>query len=353
MDDDAPELEITAGDRVFESDGVFANFMISAEVSPNEEVRIRYNLTESHNFVGTENEGNGITKQLDFSGGVTEATLPIPINNDGEIEDDGTITVTLVPDQAPITYTVASAPSNTATVEVVDDDSYPLITIAPINGEVPESNGTAHFTVMATGLNAPATINVNATPAEGGFDFLTNTVENTMAAFPVDFTDPDGDNTYTGEISVALDNDNIGEATGFIRLTLNAGPFAYRLGTIKEGRITIWDDDAPELRIADGDPVAEAENATANFVVTAEVSPNESVTVRYDLTESENFLDNEGPGKTFDLDFSNEATEATLPVPIFNDTEKEDNGSITVTLIADTNPISYTVAPAPNDSSDG
>ena len=346
LDDDAPELRIIAGDPVAEAEGAVANFIISAEVSPNEEVEIRYNLAESHNFI--DSEGTNLPKRLNFAGGATEAILPIPINNDGTVEDNGTITVTLVPDQAPLTYTLDPDLTNSATVNVVDDDSLPLIAIAPLNGEVAESVGTAQFAVTATGLNATTTIAINATPTEEGFDFLTNAVANSAADFTVELSDPDGDNTYSGQISIALDNDNIGEATGLIKLTLNASPFAYRLGEITEGRITIFDDDAPELRITPGDPVAEAEGAVANFVVRAEVTPNEIVTIHYDLEESQNFIDNEGTGKMTDLDFSNEVVEVILPIPLTNDSMVEDDGTITVTLTADSNPIEYTVAPDPN-----
>ena len=53
---------------------------------------------------------------------------------------------------------------------------------------------------------------INATPAEDGGDFLAST---TTADFSVDFSDADGDHTYTGELSIrlTLDNDSNREAT--------------------------------------------------------------------------------------------------------------------------------------------
>ena len=47
---------------------------------------------------------------------------------------------------------------------------------------------------------------INATPAEDGHVFLTYTVADSSANFPVEFSDQ-GDGTYIGELSVTLDND--------------------------------------------------------------------------------------------------------------------------------------------------
>ena len=98
-------------------------------------------------------------------------------------------------------------------------------------------------------------------------------------------------------------------------------------------------------------PVTEALNATADFTISAAVSPNDYITIRYDLAESQNFIDNEGTGKLTRLDFRNDAKEATLSIPIFSDTKVETDGTITVTLVADNaNPITYNVAASPNDT---
>ena len=50
---------------------------------------------------------------------------------------------------------------------------------------------------------------INATPAEDESDFLTDSVADTPEDFSVQFSDPDGDGTYTGELTVKLDDDEI------------------------------------------------------------------------------------------------------------------------------------------------
>ena len=250
IDDDAPILKIAAGDPVIEAENATANFVISAATSPNVQITVRYDLAESHDFIT--NEGTDKTADLDFTNNVSDVTLPIAITDDDDIETNGTITVTLKEDTAPISYKVAPSPSNSAVLNVYDDESLPTIWIASDNGDVAESTESAQFNLSATGLSGTSTLTINATPAEDGSDFLASTIEATAANFPVEFTDPDGDGTYSGELSVALDNDDVGEATGDITITLNPNPTAYELGTTTSGRITIWDDDAPELKVTAG-----------------------------------------------------------------------------------------------------
>ena len=184
-----------------------------------------------------------------------------------------------------------------------------------------------------------------------GGDFLASTVEGIATDYSVEFSDSDNDQTYTGQISVPLDVDTIGEPTSDIKLALNTKPTVYRLGTVSEGIITILDDDAPELKISAGTTLTESDNLTADFKISAEVSPNKIITVRYDLAETSDFIEDEATGKNESLDFSNQTKEVTLSIPIVSDTEVESNGTITVTLIADNaNPIAYTVGAAPNNS---
>ena len=155
-------------------------------------------------------------------------TLPIEIVNDDTYEDNGTITVTLTADTADsIKYTVAPSPNNSATMNVYDDESLPTIMMSINNGEVAESDRMARFELTATNLSQTTTLMVNATPNEDGSDFLTDAVAGTEADFPVQFTDSDDDDTYTGILEVALDDDMIGEASGRIRLTLNESPTRY------------------------------------------------------------------------------------------------------------------------------
>ena len=117
----------------------------------------------------------------------------------------------------------------------------PVVSIEADSGGVAEDMGPAKFKLTATGLSADTTLSINATPAEvSSADFLTSEVEATAADFDVVFSDPDNDDIYTGELSVAIDDDEVGEATGKIQLTLNAdsGAAVYTVGSDAVGVIT-------------------------------------------------------------------------------------------------------------------
>ena len=89
---------------------------------------------------------------MNFSNNNKIATLSIPIAGDNTDEENGTITVTLVGEitsTSPITYTVASSPRNSATVEVIDDDELPQINISTSTPSIKEGE-QAVFVLTAT-----------------------------------------------------------------------------------------------------------------------------------------------------------------------------------------------------------
>ena len=99
----------------------------------------------------------------------------------------------------------------------ISDDDVPEILISADSGDVVENAGPAKFILTSTNLTANTTLMINATPAEDGSDYLESDVQDNEEDFEVEFTDLDNDGTYTGELSVSLHNDDIGEATGDIK----------------------------------------------------------------------------------------------------------------------------------------
>ena len=77
-------------------------------------------------------------------------------------------------------------------------------------------------------------------------------------------------NRYLGLFSVDLDNDNITEAFGDIKLTLNPDPNlakSYQLSTDTEGVIRVWDDDTKPLVSIElkNQPQSSTENSFQSF----------------------------------------------------------------------------------------
>ena len=359
-DDDAPELKVVAGDTILEAAGAMANFTISSKASPNRSVVVYADLVETGDFIAVEGINRSYT--LDFTAGKKEATVSIPIINNSYPESDGTITLTLKPDSAnPPTYMVAADPNNSAVVNVKDDESLPVVSIMADSGGIGENANQTPFVLQATGLTATTTLMINATPAEDGHDFLTNTVAGTASDFAVEFSDPDGDGNYTGNLLVTLDNDDIAETTGTIKATLNNSTATiptYQLGSTTEGSLTIWDDDAPELLIKSPGNVLEAAGGTVNFTIEARVSPNNIISVYYNVMESTgmgvgDFIanHNEGSSKLSQLDFRGNKTNVMLRLPLVNDGNIEGDSTVTMTLIEESAGITnYAVAESPNNS---
>ena len=53
----------------------------------------------------------------------------------------------------------------------------------------------------------------------------------------------------------------------------------------KNALAKIWDDDAPVISIANAPSVVESDTAEVRFPITALVSPNKSINVKYELRE--------------------------------------------------------------------
>ena len=74
------------------------------------------------------NKGKNMMANLDFTEGATESTLSIPIDNDSTDESNGTIRVTLKPDNAEtFSYTLSTNQQNFGEIQVIDDDGSPHV----------------------------------------------------------------------------------------------------------------------------------------------------------------------------------------------------------------------------------
>ena len=84
----------------------------------------------------------------------------------------------------------------------------------------------------------------------------------------IDFTGSAG--SYTATLSVPIHDDNIGERTGQIQVELlsdDADSQTYQVATDGAQTVmaTIWDDDAPELKITAGSRVTEGPSVNAKL----------------------------------------------------------------------------------------
>ena len=372
LDNDAPTLSITGGSMVTESDvsgsPAHAIFTISSQVEPvTNNFTVQYTPTSSA-FVA--NSGTRMTSHtLDFSDpdndGIYTAELRVEIVSDDVEELNGNLEVSLNADTVGSEKYFVDSSANSATVFVVDDDAViPELSFESMTTPIAESARNVVLTVIAS--EAPGReVTVHYTPAEvGDGNFLTDAVASESSA-GVTFQTIGGQEK--GSITVDLDNDSVAEATGMIKVALNADSAPAQTYTVIAGdassvTVTIWDDDAPELTITGGNKVTESDTvgspAQAIFTVHSPVLPNDglpnsgSLVVNF-TSVSPTFVADTLDNRTRTLNFVHNTTDgnyqASLPIDIVSDSDAEVDDKVTVTLSNDSAPISYYVG-TPNQA---
>ena len=352
LDDDAPEITISANyPTVTEAVNAEAIFTISAQVSPTSTYTLHYNVAVSPNpnvgeFIDSSKLGDK-SKTIDLRNGNTE-TITIAIENDDMRENDSILFVRLLDESGGIqNYTVdSSLPRVGVHTILTDDESLPALTIADTTSATAENTGDVDFILSTTADPGPSLM-VRYQPAEvASSNFLnadpTNNQED-IDTQSVDFASTDGGLTYTGTLTVPIHNDEIGEDTGQIQITLLSQTGVVKTYQVDSsnniGMATIWDDDAPIISIDDAPAAVESDNAEIRFPVTALVSPNTAIRVYYELVESSgteigDFIEpeEEGTGKFKSVSFANNATSGVLAIPIDSDEVQERGSTVTVTL---------------------
>ena len=206
--------------------------------SPNDTIDIHYTLAESTevgdgDFIDANEESSDHTnpksKSIDFTNGKTTADLVIPIVSDDLAEGNSTITLTLISDLGQLAnsdYTLASDIS-AKTVTINDDDTTPVLRVTdildPVNEDVDETSDTDSNEVefiVTSPIATTLTVHYQASEVAGG-DFLLPAQE-TKKTKAMTFAQVGGTGPYFDTISVPINDDSQGEATGQIKLTLLA-----------------------------------------------------------------------------------------------------------------------------------
>ena len=293
---------------------------IRLDKTSTEEVSVRYTTstglgagaaTSGVDFTGSTSSSNTATIAANQLTGM----IQIPILDDQAEESFERFFVTLT---NPTNAVLANnRHDSTITVTILDNESLPIISIAPDSGEVYEDSGPAQFKLSTTGLAGTTTLVINATPAEDGADFLTDSVDGMLNAgnangFSVEFSDPDNDGTYTGLLPIPLHNDNVFEADDDIKLTLNADTamiLTYQIGSATEGTITILDDD--ELPVLSLSSDATTTGVTERYPFKFKISAN--FTLRKELTVTMNVAEATGGTNTLQPTLPGGGTTITFP----------------------------------------
>ena len=356
LSDDDPVFLIDNG-RGEEGDNI--NFTVSL-------TRPMDNLTTYTVDYGT-TDGAAASKGVDFNDPTSVGGKPLMFTGNRKSHIISVPTIERPGYQGNRTFTISlrnpsgSVPiiGGSATGTIVEDDPRPPeLTIAAVNAEVVEADlAKASFTITAT-EQPPANFEFRYQVEQEG-DFLATTPA--VPAVPqrnnsLTFTASGAVYTTTFE-DFAIENDEIGEATGSVTVKLLAKDVSsgdYTLGQDVMATVSILDDDAPELSIANGTAVVEGTDTNASFEVTSKVNVTEMLRVLYVPNDGAgDFLGKNMDGENIAgndqvamLNF-NGGTTATLLVKIDDDEVVEEDGFIQVMLITDdADPINYTVSGA-------
>ena len=227
LDDEVPELNIKAGEDVFELAGETADFIIMASFMPSIALAVRYTPVSSDYLAsgvsGTETNANPsllFTQDVDgFS-----AVLSIDIDVDEEDDPDGTIMVTLNSDSGPITYTIGS--ENSASVYVTEFSYEMRIADSFINEGDPNENNDPDYeqnimifvVTLSPAAITEVTVNWSTIDGEGEnaatlenndftgvlnrpLTFMTGETTKEIPVLIIPDTDDEGNETFTVELS--------------------------------------------------------------------------------------------------------------------------------------------------------
>lgn len=217
-DNSIPEISITTSqmkkDRLEE--GELASFKIISSKLHGNPIYVLYNIEVSGDFL----HHDKYTGEFRFPELTMSATLDLETLDDNVDEPDGKISVRLIPG---IGYHLAQQPNDKATVDVLDNDALPVISISAENAQVVEG-GTAKFLLESNGMKSSKDIEIRIKTLDIVGEFLdsplpksiilsANSVESKLSVDTVDDGKVDADGYITVVIEPGSDYE-ISESTG-------------------------------------------------------------------------------------------------------------------------------------------
>ena len=340
IDDDSITLSISTTDfSVFENVGT-NGFVVNVGLSEstNLDVTLDYDLTDL-----TATEGmdylEDTNRSVSIPSGTTKSSFSIQILDDLELE--GTQSFSLTISNLKGAIFANNVTSITKTVSIIDNET-PNISISTTNFKVSEGVGVSGFE-----------LNVELYETSPDDVTMTYSTEDISAEQGVDYINSSGSviiasGTTAGSLSIPITDDSETEVSKTFRIALVAqggAEFESNHLSLLNVIVTILDNEAPQIAIADGPMVTESDvsgtPAYARFVISSLVEPvTNNFTIQY-TPNSSAFVTNSGTARTsHGLNFSDPDNDgvftAELRVEIASDSQAELNGNLDVTLNADT-----------------
>ena len=328
-DNDLPPVSIEADTATAAEDGAL-QFTLTRDGVTDDALTVNVRVSETGRMLAS---GQPTTATFNANAGTT--TLDVALADDTEDEDNSVVTVRVVSGS---NYAVGSPSSATATG--LDNDHVPVtLSWNRTAVSVAERAGTVS-------LQAVATTTRNKQP-ETGFSFVAQATYADGTADSNDYTPGSTSMTFrqsdfalsgsryraTKDFTVSITSTDGDEAANeTFTATLNyADPMPYLTGSASTATVTIVDNDDPLVTItADQSSVAETA-ANITFTLTRDGDAASSLRAAVDVAETGgNMLARAG---RYNVNFATGSNDATLTVNLRDDTEDEDNSTVTAEVV--------------------
>ena len=302
------------------------NIRLNLSPAPSGNITVRYTLSGTATL-GTDytiSGGSGTSRTVNVSAGATFVNIPVAVTNDSAQESAETIVLTLNPGAG---YSVGTTnPAHTRTI--TDDDGgggTPIASFAAAASTVGEASGTTNLVVNFSRVPSSAiTLKYQLSgTATLGADYTISGGSGTSRTLSVSA------GATSVNIPITIASDNLQESSETIVVTiLSSSEYARNEPLIHTRTITDGGAVTPSLSIRGGSAVTEG--GSASFTISANPAPSSSITVRYTVTQSGQFVASGqlGSGKTRALSGGS----ITFTIPTQDDNTDESNGSVTVRL---------------------
>ena len=292
-------------------------------------------ITLAYTVGGTATAGSDYTAlsgTVTVSKGATTATIPVAVIDDGAHELDETVVLTLVGGTG---YKVGGSAAHTLTIAANDT---PTVSFASASQSAGEGAGKRNVKVTLDTTPAPGTsITFAYTVADGT---ATSGSDYTAVSSSASWTLPHGVSAATIPVTIIDDSAREGSETVVVKLIGCTGAvvghiigmtLACQVGSPRTHTLTIVDDDGPAVSFASASQSAGEGAGTRNVEVTLEEAPASDITLAYTVdgtaTAGSDYAALSGT-----VAVPKDATTATIPVTIIDDTVREGNETIVLTL---------------------
>ena len=326
IEDDGPRAEFALTESAVDEANTTHNVVVNLNPSPTEPVTINYSISgtarrdEHYSITGV----TGSTGSVSAGAGDTSVTIPVTIINNGAVEGDETVALTL---RSSPDYTLGNDRRHTVTIR---DDDLPRARFAAAASNPGEGKGTHNVRVN---LSPPA-------PPDGltlRFDVAGTSTANRNRDYRVDNTVEVSGGASQVNIPVEITDDGDSEPDETVVLTLRAGS-DYAVDDPGEHTLTIADDDPPLVAFAAEDASAGERGGTHRATILVVPAPHTDITVKYTVGGTaargaeDDFTVSGCDGDPCTVTVRRGQGRVDVPVRINNDDDNEGDETVVLTL---------------------